>query len=448
LARDRAYGSPKKFEKDGQMMRYTIIEVFTSEDIRWHGNPVHTAIVNYVSGLKIAARCIVTRGKEGCYENGQVATFRIEVLSLKMPVKLEIILPSAEVERVLPTLQEMVCDGILCTRDLNVVVHRVRKHLLPHSLLVRDIMTANPARVTPSTTADDVMRLLLSAEFNGVPVVDEEDRPIGIITQGDLIKRGAMPLRLGLMRHMVNKDENKVMKTMAGRTAGEIMTTPVVNISGEQRVTEAVDMMLSHSLKRMPVIGADGRIVGMLSRFDIFRTVTKDIEKWEVARTYQISVNPSAPVQTVMRKDTHSVSVDTTLEEIVRTIDSNDIQRLVVVDAAGRLLGMISDHDLLILFSEHTAGLWDTIASKLTFTEMGRRHRQALDQASRQTAGELMKTELVTIDENTSIDDAIRIMTEKSIKRLPVVDKERIFKGMISRDSLLRAGVEDAPPTP
>jgi CBS domain-containing protein len=53
-----------------------------------------------------------------------------------------------------------------------------------------------------------------------------------------------------------------------------------------------------------------------------------------------------------------------------------------------------------------------------------------------------MKTDLVTIREDAHIDDAIRLMTQRQIKRLPVVDAEGRFRGMISRDQLLRAGTD------
>ena len=56
------------------------------------------------------------------------------------------------------------------------------------------------------------------------------------------------------------------------------------------------------------------------------------------------------------------------------------------------------------------------------------------------TAGEVMSTNIVTVQEDAPIDEAIRLMLERAIKRLPVVDSEGKYKGMVSRDSLLRAG--------
>jgi len=57
------------------------------------------------------------------------------------------------------------------------------------------------------------------------------------------------------------------------------------------------------------------------------------------------------------------------------------------------------------------------------------------------TAADVMKTDVVTVREDTRIEEAIRIMAEKGIKRLPVIDEQGIFKGMVSRDAVLRAGI-------
>jgi predicted transcriptional regulator len=52
-----------------------------------------------------------------------------------------------------------------------------------------------------------------------------------------------------------------------------------------------------------------------------------------------------------------------------------------------------------------------------------------------------MKTTLISVHEDTSIEDAIHLMTENHIKRMPVIDENGVFKGSISRDSVLRAGM-------
>jgi CBS domain-containing protein len=296
--------------------------------------------------------------------------------------------------------------------------------------------------------AGDVLRLLLSSDFDGVPVVDEMDRPIGIITQGDLISRGGMPVRLGLMDQLGAENLDAVLKAMADKTAERIMSRPVVTIGEDRQLSEAVDVMLQHNLKRLPVVNADSRLVGVLARVDVFRTITTEAPDWGAMRARNVVVANLRLVKDIMRRDTHTVAADATLEEVMRVIDSNDIQRVTVVDEGGRLLGMVSDHDLLRLFSDHKVGIWDRIAGKLTFTHLGQRHKAVVEQARKRTAGEIMKTDLVTVREESPIDDAIRLMTERQIKRLPVVDAGGKFMGMVSRDSLLRAGMSPGQPSP
>ena len=69
--------------------------------------------------LKIAARCLVTRGIAGSYESGEIATSRLEVLSYNMPVWIKIILPAFESDRVLAEIEKMVTNGIVTVQDLN-----------------------------------------------------------------------------------------------------------------------------------------------------------------------------------------------------------------------------------------------------------------------------------------------------------------------------------------
>ena len=81
------------------MQQYKKIEIFTSEEARRQGQPLYAAIVQEVRDLKIAARCLVTRGIGGSDQSGEITTARLEVLSYNMPVRITIIVPAFESER-------------------------------------------------------------------------------------------------------------------------------------------------------------------------------------------------------------------------------------------------------------------------------------------------------------------------------------------------------------
>jgi CBS domain-containing protein len=423
-------------------MHYKRISIHTSEDARWHKEPLHEAIVNFVRDLKLAARCTVTRGLAGCYENGTVATNKLEILSYKMPLIIEIMLPAPELDRVLPPLQNMVVEGIIGVSDIEVVLHRTKGQLIPIHLRVRDVMTATPQRVTAATSVGDVVKILVAADFNCLPVVDDDEKPIGIITQGDLISRAGMPIRLGLLDQLDKDHLDATLQTMANQSAGEVMSHNVVTVADETPLTQAVHTMLQRSLKRLPVVDAKGTLVGILARRDIFHAVTTVSPDWQTLQTQHVQVEGIRPVSEIMRRDTHTVASNTPLTDVARVIDENDIQRVAVVDDTGRLLGLVFDRDLLGLLSGQEAGFWRRLTDRLTRTGRGTLDTSDQEQDRAQMAGDIMKTDLVTIREDAHIDDAIRLMTQRQIKRLPVVDAEGRFRGMISRDQLLRAGTD------
>lgn len=421
-------------------LEYSMIEIFSSEEVRYDGKPLAEAMVEFVRGLKIAARCIVTRGIGGCFETGEVATQSILDLSYNMPLKIEILLPSAQVDRVLPTVEKMVVEGVITVHPIRVLVHKTERRMLPRHFKVKDIMTPSPRQVAESTTLDEVARMLMSSIFTGVPVVDKDNRPVGIITQGDLIYRAGMPVRLGLLALSDVDKVAEVLQGLSAKQAREAMTSPAVCVFEDALVTEAVDLMVKKDVKRLPVVDKHGLLTGMLSRLDVFRTIMEESPDWEAFRGQNIQVNNLHVVADIMRRDTVAVQAETPVEEVLRIIDKNDIQRVAVVDEKGKFLGLISDRDLLIAFTYYHPGIWDYFVSWMPFSERGRAKKGLNLHLRLRTAAEVMKTDLITVREDTPIEDSIRLMTEKALKRLPVVDAEGKFKGMISRDALLRTG--------
>jgi CBS domain-containing protein len=422
------------------MLDYKAIDIFTSEGARHRGQPVDQAVVDYIRDLKIAARCIVTRGIAGCDESGEAATVRLDVLSYNLPVRIYIVVPAGETERILKGLDEMVGEGIVALHDLKVLSHRTRNAFFPRRLLVRDVMTASPKSVTTDTPLNDATRLLLSSIFSGLPVVDGRGRPVGLITQGDLIARAELPLRLGLLAESDADHREKILGQLAGRKASEVMTTPVITIAQECPLWEAVEKMLAKGVKRLPVVAADGCLVGILSRLDIFRTVMHAAPDWKAFAAQKIEVKDLKHVGDILRRDTQTVGPETPVAEVIRIIDRDDIQRVAVVDDAGRLLGLISDRDLLRYFKPREAGIWGLFNRLKSATERDGCAGSLARCLATTRAADVMTADLITVGEGTLIEEAVALMTEKALKRLPVVDADGCFKGMISRDSLLRAG--------
>ncbi len=423
------------------MLRYKLIEIYVGEESLYRGKPVADAVVGYVRDLKIAARCMVLRGVGGCYESGEIATGRLEVLSYNMPVRIEILVPAAEAQRVLDVLDGIVGEGIVAVRDLDVASYRAKNSFFPRQLLVRDVMTPEPKSVSTDTPLSDAVRLLLGSVFTGLPVIDDEKRPVGIITQGDLIRKGGLPLRLGLLAESDENRRESVVARMRSLRVEQAMTSPAVAVAEDRALTEAVDLMLSKGVKRLPVTDKEGRLSGMLSRIDVFRTVMRESPDWNAFKAQKIEVGQLRRVGDILRRDTRAVLPETSLDEVIRVIDDNDIQRVAVVDPDGKLLGLITDRDLLRYFKPRQEGIWGLLSKlKHPFEQdvcQAKDMRRCLEET---TAREVMISEPVSVGEETSIGEAIGLMIDRGIKRLPAVDSDGRFKGMVSRDSLLRTG--------
>lgn len=426
------------------MLHYKTIEIFTSENARCGKKTVVDAVLEYVQGLKIAARCIVTRGIAGCYESGELASGRLEILSFNMPVRIYIIVPAAETELVLDKLDGMVSEGILALHDLNVLSHRTQNTFFPRQLLVRDVMTSELKTAVPDTPLDEAAELLLSSIFTGLPVVDQHKRPIGVLTQGDLIRKGGLPLRLGLLAESGQDRRERLLKEISSRRAIEVMSSPAVLIDQDRLLTEAVELMLDKGVKRLPVVDGKGRLTGILSRLDIFCTVMREAPDWNAFKDQKIQVKAMKRVGDILRRDVHTVSPETAVSEVIRIIDHNDIQRVAVVDAEGKLLGLISDRDLLRSFKPAHKGIWNLLAKVKGAFEQDKEGPDFQQRIGETTAGEVMNTALITVQDDMLIEEVIGLMIDKGLKRLPVIDVDGRFQGMVSRDSLLRMGFSGA----
>lgn len=136
---------------------------------------------------------------------------------------------------------------------------------------VRDAMTPSPVSVALDTPVGEVMRALVRADFQSVSVVDDDGRPLGMITQTDLLARGDVPLLPGLL-----SDTEPVVNARLARlgtvAAAEIMTTDLVTVHADEDLDDAVDTLFHRDLKRLPVVDDDGVLVGMLSRTDVLHT--------------------------------------------------------------------------------------------------------------------------------------------------------------------------------
>ena len=146
----------------------------------------------------------------------------------------------------------------------------------------QDIMTTDVITVTPETEIVQAARILLENRINGLPVVDDQGRLVGIVCQSDLIvqqKRVQMPslftfldgyISLTSARHF----EREVEKIAASQVR-QAMTPDPASISPETAIDEVATLMVEKNCHTLPVV-VDGRLVGVVGKEDILRTIMQE----------------------------------------------------------------------------------------------------------------------------------------------------------------------------
>jgi CBS domain-containing protein len=144
---------------------------------------------------------------------------------------------------------------------------------------VKDIMTTDVVAVGTDASYRQVADLLRAHRVSGFPVVDGHGALVGVVSATDLLAEQAQegrPRRRPHRRHM----------TTAELTAGDLMTRPVVTTSPDELVSNVARLMSTHKLRRLPVVDAHGRLVGIVSRSDalsVFSRPDEDIRR-EITR--------------------------------------------------------------------------------------------------------------------------------------------------------------------
>ena len=136
----------------------------------------------------------------------------------------------------------------------------------------RDVMTTPVVTVGPQTSVEEIARLLLERRISGVPVVDAGGALLGIVTEGDLVRRpeiGTERQRGWWLRFFGDERARAEEYTRAhGSRAEQVMTRNVVTVSDDTPVAEIASLLEEHHIKRVPVV-RDGRVVGIVSRANL-----------------------------------------------------------------------------------------------------------------------------------------------------------------------------------
>jgi len=151
-------------------------------------------------------------------------------------------------------------------------------------LKAKDIMTKEVITVKPEATVEELARLLMDNKISGVPVVNDNKKLIGIVTENDLItqnKRFHIPTVIRLFDAFIllgsGRMEEEIRK-MAATTVDEICTKKIVSISEETTLDEIATIMAEQHVHLLPVL-RESMVVGIVGKADMVRAMTYEAPK-------------------------------------------------------------------------------------------------------------------------------------------------------------------------
>ena len=136
----------------------------------------------------------------------------------------------------------------------------------------QDVMTTMVATIDAGATVQEAAKLMLERRVSGLPVMDRKDRVVGVISEGDLVRRtelGTGTARSWWLRLLTENAAQDYLKTH-GTSVSDVMTRPAVSVRRATPLHEVARLMEKHRIKRVPVLEA-GRLVGIVSRADLVR---------------------------------------------------------------------------------------------------------------------------------------------------------------------------------
>jgi len=135
---------------------------------------------------------------------------------------------------------------------------------------VKDVMTTRVVSVTKQASFRTMAAALREHRVSAFPVVDDDGKVIGVVSEADMLAKEALKSEPGGMPGMITGIlRRKEHEKARGTTAGDLMTSPAVTVTPDDTLERAARLMYTRKVKRLPVVDANGHLVGIIGRADL-----------------------------------------------------------------------------------------------------------------------------------------------------------------------------------
>jgi CBS-domain-containing membrane protein/PII-like signaling protein len=402
-----------------------LLTIFIGESDKWRGRPLYAAILEVLKSEGIAGATVL-RGVAGFGAHSHIHTAAILRLSEDLPLCIQVVDKAEHIAHAIELVSPMVREGLVTIEDIQVIKYTHRYlNPLPADKYVEEVMTHDVVALKPEMPVSMAWEKMLDSSLKALPVVDDQGKTVGMLTDEDLLERAGLQQRLSVAekvdRTTLKKEIDDLGKTTL--TVSAVMSQPVIIVRMKDHIGLATTLMVKHDIKRLPVVDDQGRLTGVISRVDLLRQLSEKESKKVAA-----PIGAAITISDVMTPEIPMVNEQDELTAIVDALVGNECHRVIVVNGKGKAIGLISDSDVVSRIQPaDQPGVLAALQGK------------GKTPPSEVTAVDIMSPGVLTAKPYATLVDAIRMMMSAKRKWLVVVDENEHPIGLVDRHLLLRA---------
>jgi len=371
------------------------------------------------------------------------------------PIVIEWVDRVERIARVLPTLDDLLPEALITVEDLNVYRAVLRSSGPFGDRTVGQMMAREVAAATRDMPLRAAAELMIERAQPLLPVLDDRGGVAGVLSDGDLVRRGGLALPARLFGALTADERRAVLDLLAPGVAADILTAEPRSAYIESPVPLAISPMIEWGVDTLPVLDHDGRLAGLFGVEQALRAALRNPVPASTDSASSRPVDPQAassngdeddnqpairaaepptPVGLVMQRVVPTIAAAAPLAAtLARLLAAPD--RFLVVLEDGRPIGTLTDLYLARTLGEPLRSTW-LAALRIPAAPLP----DALDGASDElTAGRLAEPAPPSVDEHATQDTAIQHMLAGGHERLLVLDEHGQLAGLLARRGLLRA---------
>jgi CBS domain-containing protein len=272
---------------------------------------------------------------------------------------------------------------------------------------VEEIMTKNVITCAQTDSILDVQKLMIKHNINRVVINSLQNRPVGIITQKDVVNF-----------LIVDKSRRGIEEIKVK----EVMSKNLISVKPTNPINSIAKIMMENSISSLTIINDKGKLCGITTKSDITTYFaykgSKGYKVQDFMTSKPVTIRPSQPTFLA-----------------AYSMAENKISRVVVVDGENKPLGIITLNDMTTLSNllkpAKILAEGKALLIKASFVQLKSVHLL--------TAGDIMTAQPITVKKNADLTSAAKLMARKSISGLPVTDDDGKLVGIITQSDITRA---------